>query len=114
MTGTVARDKEGVLLPSLAWAWDDEWHIDTVFRGAQVCTVLYCTVLYCTVLYRVPRRAARDGRLDLRRGLPRRVPPQEGVHLLRQEEEVDPPQEVLLKAIMSKTESQTIFLYSVL
>ena len=27
---------------------------------------------------------------------------------------MDPPQEVLIKAIMSKTESQTIFLYSVL
>ena len=51
MTGTVARDKDGVQLPSLAWAWDDEWHVDTVFRGAQVCTVLHCTVLYCTVLY---------------------------------------------------------------
>ena len=34
--GTRERTREGVELPSLAWVWDDDWHIDTTFNGVQL------------------------------------------------------------------------------
>ena len=34
--GTQAREKESVHLPTMAWMWDDEWHIDTLFNGVQL------------------------------------------------------------------------------
>ena len=36
ITGTRERRREGVELPSLAWVWDDDWHIDTTFNGLQL------------------------------------------------------------------------------
>ena len=34
--GTQRRDRESVDVPSLAWVWDDQWHIDTLFNGVQL------------------------------------------------------------------------------
>ena len=36
ITGTQARPKDRVSLPSLGWVWDDDWHIDTLFNGVQL------------------------------------------------------------------------------
>ena len=36
ITGTQEREKDQVSLPGLAWAWDDDWHIETLLNGRQL------------------------------------------------------------------------------
>ena len=36
MAGTMAREKDSMHLPTMAWIWDDEWHVDTLFNGVQL------------------------------------------------------------------------------
>ena len=36
ITGTQEREKEEVTVPGLAWAWDDDWHIETLLNGRQL------------------------------------------------------------------------------
>ena len=36
ITGTQEREKEEVAVPGLAWAWDDDWHIETLLDGRQL------------------------------------------------------------------------------
>jgi len=36
MGGTQAREKDSLHLPTMAWIWDDEWHVDTLFNGVQL------------------------------------------------------------------------------
>ena len=34
--GTQERNKENIHLPTMAWVWDDDWHIERLFNGAQL------------------------------------------------------------------------------
>ena len=36
MDGTRAREKDSIQLPTMAWIWDDDWHVDTLFNGVQL------------------------------------------------------------------------------
>ena len=36
ITGTQEREKDEVTVPGLAWAWDDDWHIETLLHGRQL------------------------------------------------------------------------------
>ena len=36
MDGTAERSRETVHLPTMAWMWDDDWHIETLFHGVQL------------------------------------------------------------------------------
>ena len=34
--GTLARSPDTIHLPTMAWTWDDDWHIETLFNGNQL------------------------------------------------------------------------------
>ena len=36
ITGTLERNRDNINPPSMAWMWDDDWHIDTLFNGIQL------------------------------------------------------------------------------
>ena len=36
MDGYQEKSRESIHLPTMAWVWDDEWHIETLFNGMQL------------------------------------------------------------------------------